>query len=143
MIFNLRNPYEEEKFNAHVRKIRDDRCIVEIKRVNPSRSLSQNAYLHLLLGYFGCQYGCSRDEAKVDFFKRHCNPDLFVRETDTAAGRRKFLRSSSELSTAEMTLAIDRFRNFSASEGIYLPAAGEKEFIIHCRQETEKAKEYL
>ena len=56
----------------------------------------------------------------------------------------KTLRSSSELSTGEMTLAIERFRNYSSAQaGIYLPSPNENEFLLHIQQEIEKDKEFL
>ena len=54
------------------------------------------------------------------------------------------LRSSADLSTAEMTLSIDRFRDWSSAvAGIYLPAAGEKEMLIYAQQEVERNKEFI
>lgn len=55
-----------------------------------------------------------------------------------------YLRSSAELTTGEMTLSIDRFRNWSASvAGIYLPAANEQQMLIYAQQEIERNKEFI
>lgn len=55
-----------------------------------------------------------------------------------------YLRSSAELTTGEMTLSIDRFRNWSASvAGIYLPAANEQQALIYAQQEIERNKEFI
>lgn len=72
-IFNLRNEYDIPKFKAYVNKLFQERVVVEVKKKLPNRTLAQNSYLHLLLGYFGSEYGCSLDEAKIDFYKRTCN----------------------------------------------------------------------
>lgn len=145
MLFNLQNEYDVPKFKQYVGKLFRERAVVEVKRKNPSRTLAQNSYLHLLLGYFGTQYGCSLDEAKVDYYKRTCNRDLFERKATNKAGRQvTYLRSSAELTTAEMTLSIDRFRNWSASEaGIYLPAPQEQQMLLYARQEIERNKEFI
>ena len=145
MLFNLRNAYEHERFKAYVNKLYQERAVVEVKRKHPGRTLRQNSYLHLLLGYFGCEYGCSLDEAKVDFYKRTCNRDLFERTTVNKHGREiTYLRSSAELTTGEMTLSIDRFRNWSAANaGIYLPAANEHQMLLYAQQEMERGKEFL
>ena len=107
--------------------------------------MSQNSYLHLLLGFFGSEYGCSLDEAKIDFYKRTCNRDLFERTKVNKKGIEvTYLRSSAELSTGEMTLSIDRFRNWASSVGgIYLPAANEHQMIIYAQQEIERNKGFL
>lgn len=145
MLFNLQNEYDVPKFKAYVNKLFKERAVVEVKKKNPARTLAQNSYLHLLLGYFGTQYGCSLDEAKLDYYKRTCNRDLFERKAVNKLGKEvTYLRSSAELTTAEMSLSIDRFRNFASSEaGIYLPSPNEREFLIHIQQEIERHKEFL
>ena len=51
---------------------------------------------------------------------------------------------SAELSTGEMTISIDRFRNWSAAQaGIYLPAANEHQMLIYAQQEIESNKEFV
>ena len=118
---------------------------MEVKKKLPNRTLAQNSYLHLLLGYFGSEYGCSLDEAKIDFYKRTCNHDLFERKTVNKKGNEvTYLRSSAELTTGEMTLSIDRFRNWSASvAGIYLPAANEHQMLIYAQQEIQRNQEFI
>ena len=145
MIYDLSNPYQLDEFRQAVESVIADKAAVELKRKRPRRSLAQNAYLHVIIGYFATQYGCGEDQAKVDFFKRAANAPLFERETVGHGGRKvKYLRSSAELDTAEMTTAIDRFRNWSAAEaGIYLPDANEEKFLMHAEREIEKFKEYI
>lgn len=145
MIFNLKNEYDIPKFKAYVNKLFQERAVVEVKKKLPNRTLAQNSYLHLLLGYFGSEYGCSLEEAKIDFYKRICNRDLFERKAVNKRGKEvTYLRSSAELTTGEMTLSIDRFRNFASSEaGIYLPSPNEREFLIYIQQEIERNNELI
>lgn len=145
MIFNLQNPYDIPKFNEYVEKLLGSNSVVEIKKKLPRRSLSQNSYLYLILGWFSCEYGCSIDEAKVDFYKRTCNKEIFVRNKKNKRGQEiQYLRSSSELETGEMTLSIERFRNWSSSQaGIYLPAPNEQDFLTFIQQEIERNKSFM
>lgn len=145
MIYNLSNEYEVPKFKEKVDKFITDSSTVELKKVHPKRTIKQNSYLHLLLGYFGSEYGLSIEEVKLDLFKRTCNADLFKRSHSNKKGLRiEFLRSTSELTTAEMTTAIERFRNWSSAvAGIYLPAPDEQEFLTHCRQIIEENREFI
>ena len=68
---------------------------------------------------------------KEQIYKRLVNRDVFVREIeDKFAGRIMYLRSSADLSKEEMTLTIERFRNWSSQEaGIYLPSADEQSYL--------------
>ena len=81
---------------------------------------------------------------KCDLFKRKINPEIFIRERENKRGEKvKYLRSSADLSTAEMTTAIERFRNYSASvAGLYIPSPNENQFLQYVEQEIEKYKEY-
>ena len=145
MIFNLNNSFEHDRLKEYMSRLYKQKAIVEVKKKLPNRTLAQNSYLHLLLGYFGSEYGCSLDEAKIDFYKRTCNRDLFERKTINKKGQEvTYLRSSAELTTGEMTLSIDRFRNWSAAQaGIYLPAANEHQMLIYAQQEIESNKEFV
>lgn len=145
MIFNLNNPFEHEKFKEYVNKLYSQRAVVEVKKRLPNRSLSQNSYLHLILSWFACETGYSLEEVKFDCFKKTCNRDLFERRKINKLGKEiTYIRSSSELSTGEMTTAIERFRNYSSAQaGIYLPAPNESQFLIHIQQEIEKHKEFI
>lgn len=145
MIFDLSNPYEHERFKSYVNKLYTQRAVVEVKKKPVGRTLSQNSYLHLLISYFACEIGYTADEAKLEFFKKKCNRDLFARTRVNKLGQEvTYMRSSSELTTAEMTTAIERFRNYAASEAcIYLPDANEQGFILHAQQEVERNKEFI
>lgn len=145
MLFDLRNEYQIPKFKEYVNKLFKERAVIEVKKKNPNRTLAQNSYLHLLLGYFGSEYGCSLEEVKIDYYKRACNRDLFERKAVNKKGNEvTYLRSSSELTTGEMTLSIERFRNFASAQcGIYLPAANEHQMLIYAQQEIERNKEFI
>lgn len=145
MIYNLDNEYEVIKFREHAEKMTKEGCVVELKRKNASRTLAQNSYLHLLIGYFASEYGCTFDEAKIDFYKRTCNKALYEEEVTNKRGVMiKRLKSTSVLTTSEMTLSIERFRNWSSSvAGIYLPSPQDASFITYAQQEIERNKEYV
>ena len=145
MIFNLNNPYEVDKYKEYVNKLFKERAVVEVNKRLPNRSLSQNAYLHLILSWFACETGYSLDEVKLDYFKKTCNRDLFERKKANKKGYEiTYMRSSSELTTGEMTTAIERFRNYSSAQaGIYLPAPNENQFLIHIQQEIQRNQEFI
>lgn len=146
MIFNTKNPYEVSSLTERIQQLVAKGAVIEVVEKHRGRTLAQNSYLHVLLSYFATQYGCSNDYAKQEIFKRLCNQDLFVVEkTNSRTGQRYTdLKSSSALDTAEMTMAIERFRNWSSAvAGCYLPAPNEEDMIFYCRQEIERSREFL
>lgn len=109
------------------------------------RTNKQNSYLHLILGWFAIEYRDTMRYIKENYFKKLCNPDIFVIErTDKYLGKTFELKSSSDITTEEMRIAIDRFRNWSASEaGIYLPEANEDQFLKHIDEEMKRQAQWL
>ena len=145
MVYNLSNPLDVQNAKTRLELLIKRGCIVELTEKKQKRSLNQNAYLHLLLGYFASQTGNTLEWVKQQYYKKLCNPDLFIGEReDLFLGRVKYVRSSADLRTDEMNLSIERFRNWSASEaGIYLPEATNGAEIAALQVEVERYKTYL
>lgn len=146
MLFDLSNELQAQNFKTRCNALYKKKGIVDLTEKKPQRTLSQNAYLHTILSYFGSQIGYELEEVKAWYFKELCNPELFVTYgIDKLTGeRRKRLRSSADLTTDEMTLAIDRFRNWAADKaGIYIPSPDEHRMVMQMEIEAQRAKSYL
>ena len=145
MIYNLSSPLDKANFLLRAKKLVESGVIVDLTEKKPRRSLPQNKYLHVILAYFGTQTGNTLEWVKQQYYKKLVNPDLFIREKeDKYLGRIKVLRSSADLDTAEMSLSIERFRNWAAQEaGIYIPSADEAILIQQMEIEIERNKEFL
>ncbi len=144
-LFDTSNPLDKANFELRARKLAESGKIVELTEKKPRRSLPQNKYLHVILSYFGTQTGNTLEWVKQQYYKKLVNPDLFIREKeDKYLGRIKVLRSSAELDTAEMSLSIDRFRNWAAQgAGVYIPAADEAILIQQMEIEIERNRDFL
>lgn len=144
MIYNLADEYQRAEFKERANELYKNRCVVELARKVPQRSIRQNKYLHLIISWWAVYYGCSKDYAKRHFFKYHCNKSLFLEKRTAKDGTEyKELRSSTSLNTEEMTTAIQRFRDFCAYQGCYIPSPEEQEYLLFVEREIEKNKEYL
>lgn len=86
MIFDLNNQYEIPKYKEYVNKLYNEKAVVEVRKKMPHRSLPQNRYFYLLLGWFAAETGYSVDEVKLDIFKKLVNKDLFVVEAKNRRG---------------------------------------------------------
>ena len=145
MVYDTSNSLDKANFLLRAKKLAESGKIIELTEKKPRRSLPQNKYLHVLLAYFGTQTGNTLEWVKQQYYKKLVNPDLFIREKeDKYLGRIKVLRSSADLDTAEMSLSIERFRNWAAQEvGIYIPSADEAILIQQMEIEIERNKEFL
>lgn len=144
MLYDLSNPLQCESFKVKAEALAKKGGIVELTEKKPQRSSSQNRYLHSILAYFGMEVGETAEYVKLNYFKLHCNRDLFVREVDDRfAGRIRVIRSSSDLDTEEMTRAIERYRNWAASEGVYIPSPEEHLMVQQMEIEISRNRMYL
>lgn len=141
MRYNLKLPLDCERARARLSALIAKGANIELTE-KKTRTLNQNAYLHLIIGWFAVEMGESLDYVKRYYFKYHCNRDLFVEEhDDRILGKKNItLKSSSSLSTEEMSLAIERFRNWAAEVGVYLPSADEREFLEQIETELSRNK---
>ena len=144
MLYDLRNPLDRERFKRRCNALYQKQGIVDLSE-KTQRSIQQNKFLHLLLGYLAMETGNTLDYVKEVFYKRAANKELFLREKeDEILGKVEYLRSSADLSKEEMTLSIDRFRDWSSqTAGIYLPAANEQEFLASIEYELSKYKQWV
>lgn len=146
MLYDLSNPLHSEQFKLRVNKLYQSKAVVELTEKKPKRSIPQNKYLHLILGYFGVETGNDLNWVKREYFKKLCNKDIFVREREDSITKAKvkYLRSTADLTTDEMTTAIERFRNWSSQEaGVYIPSSDEHELLMIAEMGTERNKQYL
>lgn len=144
MLYDLRNPLDRERFKRRCNALFEKRGIVDLSE-KTQRSSQQNKYLHLLIGYLAIETGNNIDYVKEIFYKRTANKELYVREKeDGILGKVEYLRSSADLSKEEMTLSIDRLRDWSSQvAGIYLPAANEQEFLASIEYEMSRYRQWI
>lgn len=146
MLYNLSTEIDRLRLSARIELLMAEGATVELSKKKKIRSISQNAYLHLILGFFASEYGDTVQYVKEEIFKRLVNPDVFLFEriNQKTGERRSALRSSSELTTSEMTQSIDRFRIYASKEaGICLPEPNEESLLEVIRIEIERNKNYL
>ena len=117
MILDLSIQTDVNKAQVYLDKLVSDQSGIELKKIHKLRTNKQNRYVHALFTLFGGEFGYNPDEAKV-VVKRRLG---YVYDKNGE----EFLVKTSAMDTKELTTFIDRFRNFSSSEGCYLPSADE------------------
>lgn len=143
MLYDLDKEIDRSRFKRRAEQLARERRTVELND-HRRRSLAQNSYLHLILGFFATETGYTLDWVKREYFKRLVNGDLFRTERDGAFGRVEDLRSSRELTPEQMTAAIEKFRNWSSeTAGIYIPSPNEEEFLRQIEIELNRQYQYI
>lgn len=136
MKYDLSLPLDKNKarlaFEKHLKKGNK----IELKKINPTRSISQNNYLHVCISLAAIHFGYSLEEMKI-VFKRESN--MYYEKFG-----QKFLLSTADLKVDEMTGFIDYIRTKCGQDGCYIPTSEEylsNKFSID--REIELQKEYL
>jgi len=137
MKYNLADKSEKSQAMSYFMKLVNKKSLVEVKKISPKRSLSQNSYLHLLIGAFGAHFGYTIDEAKIVY--KDMNSSTFLYEKNG----RKFYRSSADLTKEDMAKTIDTFMQKSAEQGYTLPLATDQEWLRQIENEIERSRYYL
>lgn len=144
MIYDLSKSLDREKFKLRVNHLFAQGKQVELVE-KTKRSLSQNAYLHCLLGILAIDQGETIEYVKENYYKRLVNPDLFIlHKEDKILGKVEILRSSKELTKEEMSKSIDKLRNWASRElGCYLPSADEESLLYEAEMEIQRHRSYI
>lgn len=122
MKYDLKKSYDQQKALEYLSKLIESESKVELKKIHPRRSLSQNAYLHVLFSLWGQEFGYTIDEAKqtikwelgYTYIKQGLKYDTI------------YYCKTSEMDSAELAEFTDKFRTWSqATCNYYLCSPSE------------------
>lgn len=142
--YNTSNPLEKQQFLLRANKLAEKGKVVQMGERKPQRSLKQNAYLWLILAYWGTQTGYTKEEAEAIY--KDINKDLYQCSKEAYGREYTYTRHTYELDTEQMTQSIERFRNWSAMNEacpVYIPAPNESYYFQEMEMEVEKNKEFM
>ena len=124
MKLSLKNSIDQQKAQVYLQKLISMEADIELRKVEKSRTTSQNSYLHACLAIFCNETGYTLDEGKQMF--ANYLPETLLYEKNGM----QFRRSTSTLNTEEMSTLIDKIRGISSDElGIYIPTS--EEYLIN------------
>lgn len=133
MIYNLATESDCIRAKLYLEKLSKNKKVIKLEEVT-KRSLLQNKYLHLIIGWFGNEFGYTLEEAKMIY--KMLNKEIYFYEKDGF----DFVRSSADISKEDMTRSIECFRKYSNEMGCYLPEPDEQEYLLAIKIELENSK---
>jgi hypothetical protein len=137
MIYDLSKDYEISRFKARCEQMISKAAKVDLIERRPKRTLRQNNYLHCCIALFAVEIGNTIQEMKTDL-KRDCSFMIYEKNGN------KYLRSSTDLSTKEMSDWIEWIRTRAGLIGIYIPNADEyMRNWAELEKQIESHKQYL
>ncbi len=155
MKYNLVSKYDREKMLADAKALiaRGEKAEAEgksafgaeLKALKPHQSGQQLRFAFVCIGYFAAEYGISKYEAEMEYFKNRVNHDIFYKKKLNRKGEEiGYVRHMDELDMGELSLAITRWRNFCSFEyQIYIPDSTDYAFMLHAEKIIEENREFL
>ena len=136
MLFDLSKHIDKEQAKARFEYLIEKGVLIDISEKRKKRTIQQNKYLHVLFALFGIEFGYNIEESKT-LIKRELK--YFYKKNEQI-----FLKKTSKMNTEELTIFIEKFRNYSSQNGLYLPSA-EMYLLnyIDIDKEIEKHNIYL
>lgn len=142
MKYNLKNDFDKERFKKRVNFLYGNERVVILQEMT-KRTLKQNNYLHLILTAFALETGYTLECVKRNFFKLEVNKDLFLSEERGNFGTKQALKSTTQITKENLSIAIDRFKKWSSDNGIYLPEPEDEEYLAHLEIEASRLQRYI
>ena len=142
MKYNLKNDFDKKRFKKRVNFLYGNERIVILQEMT-KRTLKQNNYLHLILTAFALETGYTLECVKRNFFKLEVNKDLFLSEERGNFGTKQALKSTTQITKDNLSIAIDRFKKWSSDNGIYLPEPEDEEYLAHLEIEASRLQRYI
>ena len=146
MIYNPNKKIDVERALIKIQNLINKKQVFELTAKQTPKTYPQLKYLHLILGWFAFEYGETREYVKLEYFKKIVNPHIFEYEfINRKTGEiRNTYKSCADLTKDEMTMAIDRFRNYSSKEaGIYLPEPSDLALMHELEIQVKNNEQYL
>ena len=144
MLYNAENPIDCQRATEKIKHLISKKKVFELSEKRKKRSISQNSYLHLILSFFALKTGYTLDEVKQEIFKKIVNPVTFYEGEFGELVKIERWRSTANLDTKELTLCIDRFRDYVSKEaGIYLPEPKDLSMLRDIEIQVNNQKQYL
>ena len=137
MIYDLGSNEEKNKAAYKLDELIKSGKVIELTEKRKKRTISQNAYMHVVFSLLAIELGYTLEETKT-VMKRECH--FMVYDKDGM----KFLKRTRDLNTKELTDFIEWIRNYAGNIGLYIPAS--EEYLINqseINKEIYKNKEYL
>lgn len=113
MKYDLNDDNQRGKFFAYLSKLEKSKCVVELKKINPTRSNLQNRYLHAIIGIFANDEGFTIKQAKTVLKDA-------LKWTEIKKGKKVYLETS-EMDTKELSDKSEEMRVFLNEHGYNVP----------------------
>lgn len=136
-VYNPNDPRDYLRIMDFIRKAKDCRFYIEMRKFHPQHTDRQQRYLQFMLSYYAMRNGETFFSVLHSLRTEIC-PASFRTGCTDANGREVF-KPLSAITTAEASSVIRNFIDFAAANGTAIPEPDDKSGIEFCRRELESS----
>ncbi len=137
MLLDLSLILDQKKAKVYFDKLIVKNAKIELKKIQPNRSISQNSYLHVVISLYAIEFGYTLNETKTDL-KRLC--EFMVYEKNGS----KYLKETSKMNSQEVGEFISWIRTYAGINGLYILSPEEyKKNKFNIDKEINNHKTYF
>jgi len=146
MLYNPAKPIDVQRAAEKLKYFVEYNKVFELSAKKVPKTYPQLKYAHLIMSWFALEYGEQLEYIKLEYFKKLVNPAIFEYEfvnRITSEVRTEY-KSLANITKDELTLAIDRFRDYSSKHaGIYLPEPKDTVYLREIEIQVKNNEHYL
>ncbi|RUT68651.1 hypothetical protein D0817_20030 [Flavobacterium cupreum] len=146
MLYNPEKPIDVQRAVEKFKYFVKHNKVFELSAKKVSKTYPQLKYAHLIMSWFAIEYGEQLEYIKFEYFKKLVNSSIFEYEfinRKTGEVRIEY-KSLADLTKDELSLAIDRFRDYASKEaGIYLPEPSDLALMREVEIQVKNNLQYL
>lgn len=146
MIYNPQNPIDIQRAIEKMKHFIAKGKPFELKAMPKRKSIQQNSYFHLIVGWFAWEYGEDFEYVKQEMIKKLICPEIFKYDkvNERTGEVREAYKSFATITKEETTYVIDKFRDYSAKKaGIYLPEPSDMAALQEIEVQLKNNEKYL
>lgn len=146
MLYNPEKPIDVQRAIEKFKYFVKHNKVFELSEKKVPKTYPQLKYAHLIMSWFALEYGEQLEYIKLEYFKKIVNPAIFKYDfVNHKTGEiRVEYKSLANITKDELTLAINRFRDYSSKEaGIYLPEPKDLAIIREIEIQIKNNEQFL
>lgn len=136
-VYNPNDPRDYMAFLKQFEKLKDNKCLIEMKKFHPIASDKQQHYLNFMISYLALKMGDTFYTTLREIQRRIC-PHIFYTEERDKQGERIY-RPLTSLNSAQASSVIRNVIDYASVRGIMIPEPDDKLSLKYCERELESS----
>lgn len=136
-VYNPNDPRDFHAFLKEFERLKDCKCLIEMKKFHPVATDKQQRYLHFVIGFLALKSGDTFYSTLRNIQRRVC-PNIFYTDEKDKNGNRLY-KPLTALNTAEASSVIRNVIDYANVMNIMIPEPDDEPSIRMCKRELESS----